>query len=215
MAWFSEKTVSDGWSQKMKDSFPAFVRTVRERLGMELIIYSGCANMPNVGTTLRPQLKDGSVDLIPEYLAAARYIAGLGCTGIGMDGYTLLQEKDPAAAVQIIAALRADPATRDLIYVIEGWPAPNASQPYIQQQMVSLDLFRGGHMTEPDNFTKFASRVDRERELRAVPGRVGVWLIHSNPWSDAQLRKGYDLIREWGMVPMDWRTDAPGRFWRR
>jgi len=213
MAWFSRKTMEDGWTPRMKETFPAFVRAVRDRLNMELIIYSGCAQRINIGSTLRPEQRDVTEAEIPAYVESLAFAAEMGATGVGLDGFALLQENHPETAVKVTWAIRNDPRTKDLILAVEGWPVPNPSMPYIQQHMISLDMLRDGHSVNDELFAKFFRRVNNQRELDAVPGRVGVWLLHGSNWSDPQISKAYSLIRQHGMLPMDWRQDAPRRHW--
>lgn len=213
MAWFSRKTVEDSWTPRMKETFPAFVRAVRDRLDMELIIYSGCAQRINIGSTLRPEQRDVTEAEIPVYVDALAFAAEMGATGVGLDGFAILQENHPDVAVKVAWAIRNDPRTKDLILACEGWPVVNPSLPYIQQQMISLDMLRDGNSVNEAQFAKFFRRVNNQRERQDVPGRVGVWLLHGSNWSDPQISKAYSLIRQHGMLPMDWRVDAPRRHW--
>lgn len=214
MAWFGRKTVDDGWSDKMKESFPGFAKTVRERLGMELILYSGCAQSINVGTTKLASRKDTSDTEIPDVVDAARYAIELGASGLGFDAFSLLQEKNPNTAKKIINAIRSDAVAKDIILACEGWPFPTESQGYIQQHMISVDMLRGGTSVEPDNFAKFFQRVNNQREKQRVPGRVGVFLLHGSNWNESQVAKAYSLAKQHGMLPMDYRMDGPRKYWR-
>jgi hypothetical protein len=76
-------------------------------------------------------------------------------------------------------------------------------------------MIRGGDSTTPGAFAKFVQRVNLAREHAAVPGRVGVWMLHGSNWSDQQVAEAYSLIRRYGMYPMDWRHDSIGKHWRR
>lgn len=210
MSWAARRTALDGWTPAMLDDFDDFCRLCDE-LGVKVIVYSGCAQFINVGTTLKPNLKPTTAAEIPMIVEDVAWFAVQGVDGVGLDALALLQDSNARLVVDIAEALRADPRTRDLLYACEGWPVRGEGKllDKVQQQYVSVELLSNGNSVSDATFANWIKRVDPAGELGRVPGRRGAWLIHGATWTDAELRKAYELCAKYGMTPIDWRIPRP------
>lgn len=206
MAYAGKATAGDGWTAAMLDDFDDFC-TIAEELGMKIVVYSGCAQHINVGTTLSPKLRDTTRADIPRMVDDAAWFASQGVDGIGFDALSIWQHRDPQAVVDLALAIRANPVTAKLALGCEGWPfkGDNRLQAQMQQQYVSIDLLSNGSSVDQVNFDKFVERVDLAAEHARVPGRRGAWLIHSSNWTDDQVKRAYELCAAYDVTPIDWR----------
>lgn len=213
-AWFSERTVSDGWTNTMRNDFDDFITFCRNSLDMEVVVYSAGVERVNRGTTLNPSRPPTSADQISEIVASARFAASKGATGFGLGGLSLLQAANPQLANDVVAALRSDSITRGMILMCEGWPLPGgvALEPNLEVACVGIDMIDGPTAATAEALGNLGERLDMERASSNVPDRVRGWTIRGNGWSNPEFERVYDWFVQHGLVPLDWRMDGPRRY---
>lgn len=196
MAWISEKTLRTGWSPKMFETWPEFKAKCAKH-GLSLALYSGCAVSPNVGdsivgATRHPPFSQSDVSLWVEGCTTVRR---LGVEIIGLDAFSWLIHLDPAFARAVIEAIRADPYTKNMTLVTEGWlptKAANGStispvdRQFFLQHLVCMELARGGNGVDPMQDRNWGN-IRTIDELALVPGRRGLILLHGSNFTRPQV----------------------------
>lgn len=203
MAWCSADRVRDNWSEKMRLSWPPFVAKLRA-MGMEPMWYIGCAG-------------DHAATMV-EDLAFARQ---MGVSIVGLDAFSWLVETDLPTAKRLINEIRADPRTKDLTLITEGWlpkslkngqPLAGADRALFLRHMAQLSLARGGGETLAALDPNWDAMSGLPMDQKIVKGCVGIVLLHGSMWKASDEAEVYAKARELGLVPCDYRV--PLGAWR-
>ena len=190
MAWASPADIKECWTDQMRLTWPRFVAELRAG-GMEPMWYVGCAG------------KHAST--IVEDLA---FIRSMGVWIVGLDAFSWMVHEDPAGAEAVITALRADPRTKDLTLVTEGWlpvELEGARRAFFLRHLVQMDLARGGDGKAAIDDPNWARMKGIEMDRRIVVGCRGVVVMQGANWKPGDLESNYAQAEALGLSVCDWR----------
>ena len=197
MAWMDATLARENWSEPMRLTWQRFLAEVRAS-GMQPMWYLGCAGH--------------HLDTIVEDLAFAK---SMGVQIIGLDAFSWVVHTEPAKAQAAIEAIRADPRTKDLTLITEGWlptalqngqPLEKAQRAFFLRHLVQLDLARGGAgklAVMDENW----DRMDGLKlDQKIIKGCRGIVLMHGSNWVSGDLEATYLRAASAGLYVADYRS---------
>ena len=197
MAWISRERVQKNWSEAMRLSWPRFVAELRAA-GMEPMWYIGCAG--------------AHVDTMVEDLA---FCSEMGLRIVGLDAFSWLVETDLPTAKRLINEVRADPRTKDLTLITEGWlpkrlkngePLGGADRALFLRHMAQMSLARGSENTLAAMDPNWEAMSGLPMDQKIVPVCVGIVVMHGANWKPVDLEACYARAKQLGLVPCDYRV---------
>ncbi len=191
MAWMNPTLARENWSEPMRLSWQRFLAEVRAA-GLEPMWYLGCAG------------KNASA--IVEDLAFAK---SMGVQIIGLDAFSWVVHTDPAEAQRIITDIRADPRTKDLTLITEGWLPVELKGPqraFFLRHLVQLDLARGGQGKLAVMDTNWDRMELLSRDQKIIKGCRGIVLMHGSNWEAGDLEATYLRAASVGLYVADYRS---------
>ena len=197
MAWMNPTLARENWSEPMRLSWQRFLAELRAS-GMEPMWYLGCAG------------KNASA--IVEDLAFAK---SMGVQIIGLDAFSWVVYTDPNEAQRIITDIRADPRTKDLTLITEGWlptvlqngqPLGGAQRAFFLRHLVQLDLARGSKDSRAIADTNWTRMESLPLDQKIVKGCRGIVLMHGSEWQSADLAACYHKAESLGLYVADYRS---------
>lgn len=195
MAWAGPSQIAACWSQAMLDTWPMFLSECRS-LGMEPMWYIGCAG--------------AHTDTMVEDLA---FIAGMGVRIVGLDAFSYLVETNEPEAERCINAIRADPRTKNLTLITEGWlprTLTGAKRAFFLRHMVQLELARGGSDKLAANDSNWSAMDGLPLDQQIVRGCRGIVLMHGSNWQAGDLEANYRRAEAAGLYVCDYRAKPAG-----
>ena len=191
MAWMNVTLARENWSEPMRLTWQMFLAEVR-MAGLEPMWYLGCAG------------KNSSA--IVEDLAFAK---SMGVQIIGLDAFSWIVHTDLAEAERIITSIRADPRTKDMTLITEGWlpvELEGAKRAFFLRHLVQLDLARGGQGKLAANDTNWDRMNSLPLDQKIITGCRGIVLMHGSNWEAGDLEATYARATAAGLYVADYRS---------
>lgn len=191
MAWMNAELAARCWSPIMQDTWPMLLTELSAR-NMRPMWYLGCAGH--------------HLSTIVDDLAFAK---AMGVDIIGLDAFSWTVHVDPPRAQKVVEAIRADPRTKDLTLVTEGWLPVELKGPqraFFLRHLVQLDLARGGTGKLAASDSNWTRMDGLPLDQKIVKGCRGIVLMHGSNWESGDLEATYDRAAAAGLFVCDYRA---------